>query len=129
MPAPVDVAAYLAAQPKQNLPALKQVRALIKKTLPGAKEIISYGIPAYLLPEGTVVFFAGWKEHFSLYPIGDDAPDTLGAALLQYEAGKGTLRFPLDEPVPVKLIEKFVKLRAKEVVAYAAAKKKKKKAR
>jgi uncharacterized protein YdhG (YjbR/CyaY superfamily) len=126
MPAPADVDAYLAKQPKQNLAALKQVRALIRKTLPKAKEIISYAIPAYRLPEGTVVFFAGWKEHFSLYPIGTLAPAKLGEKLMQYEEGKGTLRFPLDEKVPVKLIERFVKLRAQEVVEAAAAKKAKK---
>lgn len=124
MPKPTDVDAYLASQPKQNLAALKQLRALIRKTVPEATETISYAIPAYRLPEGTVVFFAGWKAHVSLYPIGALAPEKLGDKLMQHEAGRGTLRFPLDEPLPLKLIERFVKLRAQEVRALAKAKKK-----
>lgn len=111
------VEAYLAAQPAPRRKVLQQVRRLIKTLLPKAREVISYGIPAYKVPEGTVVFFAGWKEHVSLYPLGTLVPEKLAKPLAKYEQSKGTVRFPLSEPMPLKLIERIVKLRLQEVLA------------
>lgn len=109
------VAEYLAKQPKPAQTVLKKVRAVIRKAVPGAEEVISYQIPAYKLPGGAVIYFAGWKEHFSLYPATGLVAEVLGDELEPYKVSKGTVRFPFSEPVPVKLIERFAKLRAKEV--------------
>lgn len=117
------VDAYLAKQPKQNLAALKKVRAAIRRALPkGATELISYSIPAYRLPEGMVVFFAGWAEHYAVYPLGTLVPEKLGKQLAKYALSKGTVRFPLSEPVPEQLIERLVKLRVQETLERAALK-------
>mgnify|MGYP001559533954 CR=1 FL=1 len=109
------VAEYLAKQPRPAQAVLKKVRAIIRKAVPGAQEVISYQIPAYKLPGGAVIYFAGWKEHFSLYPATGLVAEVLADELEPYKVSKGTVRFPLSEPVPVKLIERFAKLRAKEV--------------
>jgi uncharacterized protein YdhG (YjbR/CyaY superfamily) len=123
-PNPVD--AYIAAQPDAARPVLEKVRAAIRKALPDAEEIISYSIPAYRLPGGTVLFFAGWKKHYSLYPVGAALVEAFGEKLGPYEVNsKGTIRFPLDGPVPVGLIQRIARYRAKEVAALAKAKLKK----
>jgi uncharacterized protein YdhG (YjbR/CyaY superfamily) len=112
---------YIAAQPEDVQRALKRVRAAIRKAIPEAEEIISYKIPAYKLHGERVLFFAGWKQHYSLYPAGAQ----LSAAfkeLAGYKISKGTIRFPLEEPVPVKLIEAIAKYRAKEIGKHAKAK-------
>jgi uncharacterized protein YdhG (YjbR/CyaY superfamily) len=113
---------YIALQPEAVQGVLKRVRGIIRKALPGAEEVIAYKIPAYKLHGGAVLYFAGWKHHYSLYP----APGRLTAAfkdeLRGYEVSKGTIRFPLSEPVPVKLIERIAKFRAKEVAERRKAK-------
>jgi len=106
---------YIAAQPEAARGALERVRSAVRKALPGSEESISYQIPAYKLDGKAVIYFAGWKEHFSLYPAGDAVLAALGDDLAPYEISKGTIRFPLSQPVPVKLIERIAKLRAKEV--------------
>jgi uncharacterized protein YdhG (YjbR/CyaY superfamily) len=108
------VAAYIAAQPPVARKALRRVRAIIRKALPGAEERISYQIPAYKVDGRIVIYFAGWKRHYSLYPVGARLAAAFPDRLARYEMSKGTIRFPLSEPVPVKLIERIVKLRARE---------------
>lgn len=120
--ATLTVARYLAAQPPATRAVLAQVRAAIRKAVPNADECISYQIPAYKLPGGTVIHFAGWKSHYALYPASALVVETLGAELAGRKMSKGTIRFPLDEKVPVGLIGRIVKLRAKEVAARARAK-------
>jgi uncharacterized protein YdhG (YjbR/CyaY superfamily) len=110
-----SVAAYIAAQPKAAQAALRRVRGILRRALPGAREVISYGIPAYELQGRRVVYFAGWKEHYSLYPMTTRLIAALGDALAPYEYnGKGTLRLPLDEPVPTRLLARIAKFRVKE---------------
>jgi uncharacterized protein YdhG (YjbR/CyaY superfamily) len=112
---------YIAAHPQDVQPILQRVRRTLRKALPGAEEGISYQIPTYKLHGGYVVYFAGWKQHYSLYP----ATDHLVAALKElapYKVSKGTIRFPLSEPVPVKLIERIAKFLAKEAAERARAK-------
>ena len=110
-----SVAAYIAAQPKAAQAALRRVRGILRRALPGAREVISYGIPAYELQGRRVVYFAGWKEHYSLYPMTTRLIAALGDALAPYEYnGKGTLRLPLDEPVPARLLARIAKFRVKE---------------
>jgi uncharacterized protein YdhG (YjbR/CyaY superfamily) len=92
------------------------VRRTLRKALPGAEEVISYKIPAYRLHGGIVLNFAGWKQHYSLYPAGERMVAALKDQLASYKVSKGTIRFPLSEPVPVKLIERIAKSRAEEGV-------------
>lgn len=113
---------YIAAQPEGARPILKRVRSTIRKAVSSAEEVISYQIPAYELPAGAVLYFAGWKQHYSLYPATAGLVATLKDDLAPYKISKGTIRFPLSEPVPVKLIERIAKLRAKEVAGRARAK-------
>ncbi|HJS58334.1 MAG TPA: DUF1801 domain-containing protein [Vicinamibacteria bacterium] len=113
---------YIAAQPEGVRPILKRVRSTIRKAVPGAEEVISYQIPAYKLPAGAVLYFAGWKQHYSLYPATAGLVATLQDDLAPYKISEGTIRFPLSEPVPVKLIERVARFRAKEVAGRASAK-------
>lgn len=115
------VDAYLAAQPPATRAVLDRVRVAIRTAVPKAEECISYQIPAYRLPGGTVIHFAGWKAHYALYPASALVVETFGRELAGRDMSKGTIRFPLDEKVPVGLIRRIVKLRAKEVQARAAA--------
>ena len=112
---------YLAAQPSTSRAVLARVRAALQKALPDADEVISYQIPAYKLPGGIVLFFAGWKQHFSVYPVTPGVLEAFGAEVAPYVASKGTLRFPLTERVPLRLIARIAKLRAKEVAERVSA--------
>ena len=107
---------YIASQPEAAQGVLKRVRSIIRKAVPGVEEMISYKIPAYKLHGGPVLYFAGWSRHYSLYPATDRVVAAFKNDLAPYEVSKGTIRFPLSEPVPVKLIERIAKFRAKEVV-------------
>jgi uncharacterized protein YdhG (YjbR/CyaY superfamily) len=106
---------YIASQPEASRPILERVRSVIRKALPNAKERISYQIPAYEQGGACIIYFAGWKKHFSLYPISERLLEELGLDASDYEVNdKGTIRFPLSEPVPEKLIVRIVKLRAQQ---------------
>jgi uncharacterized protein YdhG (YjbR/CyaY superfamily) len=89
------------------------VRQTIKAAAPSAGETISYGIPTFTLNGKYLIYFAGWKHHISIYPIpvGDDA---FNQEVAPYVSGKGTLKFPIDQPLPLKLISKIVKLKVTE---------------
>ena len=113
---------YIAAQPEQVQRALKRVRNAIRKAVPAAEEVISYKMPAYKLHGHIVAFFAGWTRHYSLYPASGHVVAAFKDELTPYEIRKGTIRFPLAKPVPVKLIERLVKFRAKEVAEREKAK-------
>lgn len=119
---PQSVRDYIARQPPKSQAILRRVRSTIRKSLPGAEEVISYQIPAYKRDGGYVVYFAGWKEHYSLYPVTGRIAAALGDELAPYKLSKGTVRFPLSEKVPVKLIERITKLLAKEARARAEGK-------
>lgn len=106
---------YIAAQPKTVRGVLGRVRGAIREAVPGAEEVISYKIPAYKLHTGPVLYFAAWKRHYSLYPATGRVVAAFKDELAPYEVTTGTIRFPLSQPVPVKLIGRIAKLRAKEV--------------
>jgi uncharacterized protein YdhG (YjbR/CyaY superfamily) len=110
-----NVDEYIAAQPEAGQAALGTVRSAIRKALPKAEEVISYKIPAYKLKGAVVLYFAGWKLHYSLYPAGDRLVAAFKNELTPYKISKGTIRFPLGKPVPVKLIERIAKFRATEI--------------
>lgn len=90
------------------------VRTAIHQALPQAEEVISYDIPAFKLRGRVVLYFAGWKEHYSLYPAGPRLVAAFKEELAAHELSKGTIRFPLSKPVPVRLIARIAKFKAKE---------------
>ena len=104
---------YIETFPADVQPILRQVRKTIKAAAPEAGEKISYGIPTFTLNSKYLIYFAGWKHHISIYPIpvGDDA---FNQEIAPYISGKGTLKFPIDQPLPLKLITKIVKLKVAE---------------
>jgi uncharacterized protein YdhG (YjbR/CyaY superfamily) len=115
-PAPVDMDEYIAGFPRTVRGVLQRVRRTIRAAVPAAEEAISYKIPAFKLRGHTVLYFAGWKAHYSLYPSTSRLIAAFKEDLAPYEVnGKGTIRFPLSEPVPVRLIAGIAKFRAKEV--------------
>jgi uncharacterized protein YdhG (YjbR/CyaY superfamily) len=118
-----SVDGYIASQPKEVQRLLERVRATIAKAVPGAEEQISYGIPAFKFHGRPVLYFAGWKQHYSLYPSTAPLIAAFRKELAPYEVNnKGTIRLPLSAPVPVKLIAALAKFRAKEVAANVQAK-------
>ena len=113
---------YIRTHPEAVQSILQRVRSTIRKAVPGAEEVISYQIPAYKLPAGPVLYFAGWKQHYSLYPATAHLVVAFKDDLAPYRVSKGTIRFPLSQPVPVRLIGRIAKFRAKEAGTRARAK-------
>jgi uncharacterized protein YdhG (YjbR/CyaY superfamily) len=111
---------YIATHPNNMQLILQRVRSTIRKALPDAEEVISYQIPAYKLRGSPVLYFAGWKHHYLLYPLTNQIVEAFKDELALYEVSKGTIRFPLSRPVPVKLIAGIAKLRAKEAAERAS---------
>jgi uncharacterized protein YdhG (YjbR/CyaY superfamily) len=106
---------YIADFPKEKQQMLKQIRATIKKAAPEAEEYIGYGMPAYRL-NGPLVYFAAFENHIGFYaaPTGHEK---FSKELSKYKTGKGSVQFPIDEQLPIQLIEKIVKFRVKENLA------------
>lgn len=117
---------YIAACPEETHERLQEIRATIKKIAPDAKEKISYQMAAFELNGRNLIHFAGWKKHISLYPIppGDEAFEE---AVSRYADGKGTMKLPLDEPLPMKLVNKVIQLHLAENLRQAKLKARKKK--
>ena len=90
--------------------------------MPEAAEVISYKMPTYKLRGNRVLYFAGWKQHYALYAATDSVVAAFKHELAPYEVDKGTIRFPLSAPVPVRLIDRIAKFRAKEVLEREEAK-------
>jgi uncharacterized protein YdhG (YjbR/CyaY superfamily) len=113
-----SVATYIAAQPKAVQAALRRMRATVRKAVPTAEESISYKIPTYKLHGRVLVHFAAWKNHVALYPAGSAAVvAAFKKELAAHDVSKGTIRFSLDKPLPLRLIERIAKFRAKEIAA------------
>jgi uncharacterized protein YdhG (YjbR/CyaY superfamily) len=113
---------YIASQPEAVQGILRRVRSTIRQALPGADEVISYKIPTYKLLGGPMLYFAGWKQYYSIYPATKRVLAVFKDELASYEVNKSTIRFPLSAPVPVKLIGRIAKFRAKEVAERKKAK-------
>ena len=113
---------YIASRPASVGGGLKQMRQTIKSAAPGAEETISYQMPAFRF-HGIVVWFAATKEHYGFYP-GAGVIAAFKGKLGKYNLSKGTVRFPLDKPLPLKLITEIVKYRVKENLEKVSMKKK-----
>lgn len=107
---------YIAAQSDSLRRSLQNVRSAIRHALPDAAEVISYNMPTYKLNGAPVIHFAGWTKHYSVYGATKSVQAAFKNDLRPYKIEKGTIQFPLSEPVPVKLIEQIAKFRAREVV-------------
>jgi len=109
---PTSVDEYIAAQPEAVRPKLEQVRATIRSAVPEAVEGIGYRMPGYKLHGKPLLYFAAFKEHYSLFAASGTFFATLKEELKGYELRKGTIHFELNKPVPVKLISRIAILRA-----------------
>ena len=110
-----SVDAYIRAQTDLLQRVLTQVRGAIRKAVPEAEEVISYNMPAYKLNGERLLFFAGWKRHYSIYPANDGIVAAFGKELSSFKVDKGTIQFPLSKPVPVDLIGRIAKFRAEQL--------------
>lgn len=122
-PKPKNIDEYIAAFPENIQVMLAELRATIQAAAPAAEEKISYQMPTFAL-NGNLVHFAAFKNHIGLYP----APTGLEAfqeELSVYKTGKGSVQFPIDQPLPLDLVRKIVQYRVAENAQRAAAKSKK----
>ena len=117
MAGPTSVEGYLAALPDAQRAALEKLRKTIMAAAPEATETISYQMPAFKLHGRFLVSYAAFKDHCSLFPASGRVRETFGEELQPYLAGKGTLRFTPDEPIPAALVTKIVKMRIEENAA------------
>ncbi len=116
---PKSVDEYLAAQPEAVRAKLEQVRAAIARAVPEAVEGIWYRMPGFKLNGKPLLYFAGFKQHYSLFAASGTFFAALKEELRGYELRKGTVHFPLTEPVPINLISRIAKLRAAGIAAKA----------
>lgn len=113
---------YIARQSKDVQPVLRRVRSILLRAIPEAEEVISYKIPAIKVRGRIALFYAGWTEHYAIYPASHSVFREFSADIVKYESGKGTIRFPVSKPVPAKLIERIARYRARELTPRAKAK-------
>jgi uncharacterized protein YdhG (YjbR/CyaY superfamily) len=106
---------YLAARPARARRLLKSIRGAIKDAVPYAVEMFTYGIPGFRLDGRPLLWYAGWTEHVSVYPMMGGIKKSLAPQLAKYEMSKGTVRFPLDKPVQTRLVKRLAKSRAAEI--------------
>lgn len=124
MPAPKNMDEYIANFPKDVQEILEKIRATIKKAAPKAEETINYQIPTFTF-KGNLVHFAAFKGHIGFYPTPTGI-EKFKKELAVYEGAKGSVKFPLDKPIPYALIRKIVTFRVKENLERAEAKNRKK---
>ena len=110
-----QVRAYVSALPPNSRKRMKEMRALIKSVAPKATETFSYRIPGFRLDGKVFVYYAAFKAHTSLYPMTERIRRAHAASLKGYKTSKGTIQFPLDQPLPVALVKRLIKARVGEV--------------
>jgi uncharacterized protein YdhG (YjbR/CyaY superfamily) len=120
MKKPENIDEYISRFPKETQKKLEQFRATIRKNAPKATEVISYGIPAFKL-NGMLVWFAAFTHHIGFYPRVSGI-EAFKKELSVYKGAKGSVQFPLDQPLPIALITKIVKFRVKENVQLSKTK-------
>jgi len=118
--APKNIDEYIAGFPPDVQEILQKIRATIKKAAPNAEETIKYQMPTFTL-HGNLAYFAAFKTHIGFYPIPTGI-EKFKKELAPYKQGKGSVQFPLDQPIPYGLISKIVKFRVQENMAKTASK-------
>ncbi len=109
----MGIDSYIAIQPKKARVALEKLRQTIRAVAPEAEEVISYKMPAFRY-HGRLVYFAAFKDHYSLFPASSSLLGKMKDELKSYKTAVGTLQFEYDKPLPVALVKKIVKARMKE---------------
>lgn len=104
---------YISTFPLEVRNTLEELRKAIRNSAPNAQEAISYGMPAFKL-NGDLVYFAAYKNHIGFYPRGPSAIEAFKEELSGYDLSKGTIRFPLDRPIPLDLVKRIVKFRVQQ---------------
>ena len=112
---------YMAALPEDRRAVMEQLRGTIRAAAPDATEVIAYNMPALRRDGRFLVSYEAFKRHYSLFPWSDRMVEELGDAMRPYAVGKGTIRFPADEPIPMDLVTRIVEIRDLEVAAEADA--------
>jgi uncharacterized protein YdhG (YjbR/CyaY superfamily) len=123
---PANIDEYIAGFPNDVQEILEKIRMTIRKAAPNAEERISYQIPTFTLDGNYLIYFAAYKKHIGLYPAPRGI-EKFKKELSVYEGGKGTVKLPLDKPIPFGLITRIVKFRVKENLERAKGKAKGKK--
>ena len=119
---------FISQYPPEVQTILQKIRALIQKSAPGAEEAMAYGIPTFKLNSKNLVHFSAFKEHIGFYPTPAGI-EKFRKELSAYEGAKGSVKFPLNKPIPYALIGKITQFRVKEVSAQTTPKKKSTKAK
>lgn len=114
MPKYAGVDAYMAGLPDDRRAAMEQLRETIRTAAPDATEAISYNMPAFRLDGRFFVSYEAFKRHYSLFPWTDEMVQELGDEVKPYAVGKGTLRFPASEPIPLDLVTRIIQIRKRE---------------
>ncbi|MDX2246939.1 MAG: DUF1801 domain-containing protein [Bacteroidia bacterium] len=116
-----DIDTYICEFPEEIRILLEQVRATIRRAAPEAEEAIKYAMPTFVL-NGNLVHFAAFKNHIGFYPVPSGI-EAFKEELSVYKMGKGSIQFPLDQPLPLDLITRIVEFRVKENQAKAKKRK------
>jgi uncharacterized protein YdhG (YjbR/CyaY superfamily) len=114
---PTTVDEYLAALPADRRAVMEDLRRTIREAAPDADEVITYKMPGFRLNGRFLVSYDAFKNHYSFFPGSQAMIDTLGDEIAPYVAGRGTLRFPANRPIPLETIAKAVRIRLDEVAA------------
>lgn len=111
------VAEYIDALPAERREAMRELRAVIRAAAPTAEEVITYRMPGFRLDGRFFVSYDAYKRHYSLFPASDGVVRALGDAVAPYLAGRGTIRFPADRPIPAELVRRIIAVRLEEHAA------------
>lgn len=112
---PETIDEYIAGLPRDSQRVMEKLRALVRKTVPGVTERISYAIPTFDVNGRYLVYLAAWKKHISMYPLTAGLLAGFEEEIKPYRSGKGTLKFPLSQPLPIDLIRRLIESRYREV--------------
>lgn len=115
MPKYQSVDEYMAQLPDDRRAVMEQLRSTIRSAAPDATEAISYNMPAFRLSGRFLVSYEAFKRHYSLFAWSEAMVEELGDEMKRYAVGKGTIRFPADDPIPLELVARIVEFRHREV--------------
>ena len=115
-----DVDEYMEQLPDDHRAVMEELRSTIRSAAPAATEAISYNMPSFRLDGRFLVSYEAFKRHYSLFPWSEGMVEELGEAMKPYAVGKGTIRFPADELIPLELVARIVEFRNREVAQEAA---------